>query len=236
MSTQDPTPGDISSADPLVQDEGSGRTNSNSKKHAFLLLGILLCGGLGAWAWYISFQEDQNLEAQEEMFQAQYYFEADSLDKALVGDGDALGFEDIIASYEGSPAANLANFYAGVIQVKKGEWEKAIAYLEKFEVSDWLLEARKYALLGDAYMEKNDPKSAASYYWKAAQKNANEFFTPLYLQKASLAYELHKDYESALKCLSLIISDYPTSEIYQEVEKQAIRLKTLSKLPIPGST
>jgi hypothetical protein len=43
------------------------------------------------------------------MFQAVYYFEADSLDKALNGDGNNLGFLEIIDEYSVTDAANLAN-------------------------------------------------------------------------------------------------------------------------------
>ena len=38
------------------------------------------------------YKDSQNELAQNEMFQAVFYFEADSLDKALNGDGNNLGF------------------------------------------------------------------------------------------------------------------------------------------------
>ena len=42
------------------------------------------------------------------MFQAVYYFEADSLDRGLNGDGNNLGFLDIIDEYGITDAANLS--------------------------------------------------------------------------------------------------------------------------------
>ena len=50
---------------------------------------LLIVGGYFGFNYY---KDSQNVLAQKEMFQAVYYFEADSLDKALNGDGNNLGF------------------------------------------------------------------------------------------------------------------------------------------------
>src|SRR6187431_27375 len=55
---------------------------------------VILIGVAGYFAFNY-YKNNQNAEAQKEMFQAVYYFEADSLDKALNGDGNNLGFLDI---------------------------------------------------------------------------------------------------------------------------------------------
>src|SRR5688572_27260466 len=101
------------------------------EKNPKVIFGI---GGaiLLAVAGYFGFQyytDTQDVEAQQEMFQAVYYFEADSLSKALNGDGNNLGFIDIIEEYKFTDAANLANFYAGVSYLKQGKYDAAILYL-----------------------------------------------------------------------------------------------------------
>jgi tetratricopeptide (TPR) repeat protein len=145
------------------------------------------------------------------MFQAVYYFEADSLDLALNGDGISYGFLDITEKYSMSEAANLAYYYAGACYLKKGEFEKAINHLQKFSASDLLVLANAYCLTGDANMELKNYKEAADYYEKAANYKPNKQFSPKYLMKAALAYEELEDYESAISTYDIIINQYPTA-------------------------
>jgi len=67
---------------------------------------------------------------------AQKYFEQDSLNKALNGDGQNPGFLDIIDEYSMTNASNLANYYTGLIFLKQGKYQDAINYLEKFDSDD----------------------------------------------------------------------------------------------------
>ena len=120
------------------------------------------------------------------MFQAVYYFEADSLDKALNGDGNNLGFLDIADEYGITDAGNLANYYAGVSYLKQGKFELARLYLEDFSADDLLIQARAYSLVGDSYMEEEKYDDAAKYYNKAANYKPNKYFSPTYLMKRSL--------------------------------------------------
>ena len=147
---------------------------------------MLIVAGIFGFRYY---KNTQNTQAQNEMFQAVYYFEADSLDLALSGDGNNLGFVDIASEYAITDAGNLANFYAGTAYLKQNKYELAILYLEDFDSKDLLVQARAYSLIGDAYMELADYQNAADYYEKAAGYKPNKYFTPQYLMKAALAHE-----------------------------------------------
>jgi hypothetical protein len=59
-------------------------------------------------------------EAQSEMFKAERYFEMDSLQKAVNGDGVSYGFVDIIDIYGGTKSANLAHYYLGISYLRLG--------------------------------------------------------------------------------------------------------------------
>ena len=83
------------------------------KRNGTVIIGGVLILAVLALFFYRGHIESQNSEAQEEMFQAVYFYEADSLSKALNGDGLNYGFLKIISDYPGTDAANLANFYAG---------------------------------------------------------------------------------------------------------------------------
>ena len=86
----------------------------NHKTTFFVVVGIvfLAIASILGYRFYIS---NQDMKAQTDMFQAVFYFEADSLDLALAGDGNNYGFLEIIDEYGGTDAANLAGFYAGLL-------------------------------------------------------------------------------------------------------------------------
>jgi tetratricopeptide (TPR) repeat protein len=186
---------------------------------------LLVAGGYFGFTYYKSTQE---AEAQKEMFQAVYYFEADSLELALNGDGNNLGFIDIIDEYAITDAANLAHFYAGTSFLKQGKFEAARLYLEDFSSNDLLIQARAYSLIGDAYMEEQNFESAAKFYSKAAAYKPNKYFTPAYLMKAALAYEKLNQPEEAIKAYDKIITQYWESSEYQNARKFKARLETNS--------
>src|SRR5688572_2974306 len=96
-----------------------------AEKNPKIIIGIsvviaLIVGGFFVFRYY---KDSQEQEAQQEMFQAIRYFEADSLELALNGDGNNLGFIQIIEDYGVTDAAKLANYYAGVINLKEGRFE-----------------------------------------------------------------------------------------------------------------
>jgi tetratricopeptide (TPR) repeat protein len=186
---------------------------------------LLLVGGYFTFQYYI---DKQNVEANNEMFQAVFYFESDSLDLALNGDGNNLGFIDITEEFGMTKAGNLANFYAGVCFLKQGKFKPAILYLEDFSSSDLLVQARAYSLIGDAHMELEEYEEAAGFYTKASSYKPNKFFTPTYLMKAALAYEKLNDTTKAISTYDKIINEYFDSSEYQKARKFKAKLESNS--------
>lgn len=158
-------------------------------------------------------------EAANQIFGAQNHFARDSFNLALEGDGNTLGFIEIIERYGSTPSGNLACYYAGLSYLRLGEYENAIKYLKKFSADDFLMANMAQSNIGDAYMQLGDYKAAASHYAKAAASNANDFSTPIFLQKNGLALEKAGDYAGALKCYRRINSDFPNSSEARDIEK-----------------
>lgn len=183
---------------------------------------LIVVGGYFAFNYY---KDNQDALAQSEMFQAVYYFEADSLDKALNGDGNNLGFLQIIDEFGITDAANLANYYAGVSYLKQGKFELARLYLEDFSASDLLIQARAYSLVGDTYMEEEKYDDAAKFYHKAANYEPNKYFSPGYLMKEALAYEKLNQNDKARETYDKIINQYWESSEYQNARKFRARLE-----------
>ncbi|MDR0437716.1 MAG: hypothetical protein LBH22_05370, partial [Bacteroidales bacterium] len=86
----------------------------NQKMLTVSLLAVVIAVG-GYFGYKFLYLEPRERTAQEEMFFAQNYFEIDSLNWALNGDGVNYGFLDIIDNFRGTKAANLSRYYVGVI-------------------------------------------------------------------------------------------------------------------------
>ncbi|WP_420147232.1 tetratricopeptide repeat protein [Spirosoma sp.] len=169
---------------------------------------VLLVAGFVGYRYYVSSQDET---AQVELFPSVYQVEADSLKKALNGDGKTPGLLSVADNYGSTPAGNLAEFYAGVALLKQGKYDEAIERLKSFSSSDLLVQARAYVLIGDAYMEKKSFDEAAEYYQKAADYKPNKYFTPGYLLKLAIAQEQAKQNDKAIETYNSIIEKYAQS-------------------------
>ena len=70
-------------------------------------------------------------EAVGQTFTAEQYFRAEDYDKALNGDGNSLGFIQIIDEY-GAKAGKAVYLYAGICELQLGNAPEAISYLTKY--------------------------------------------------------------------------------------------------------
>ncbi len=173
--------------------------------------------------------EPRSKEAGSQMFMAENYFERDSFSLALNGDGNYLGFLDIIEDYGMTKAAKLARFYAGVSHLRLGEYEEAISMLQKFKTKDLLLGPVKEGSIGDAYLELGNDSRALQQYRKAADLNDNEFTTPIYLMKAAGVLEMQGKFSDALAVYNRIKESFPNTTEGQNIEKHIARAQILAQ-------
>eukprot|EP01029_Cantina_marsupialis_P005459 TRINITY_DN159520_c0_g2_i1.p1 TRINITY_DN159520_c0_g2~~TRINITY_DN159520_c0_g2_i1.p1 ORF type:complete len:258 (-),score=43.53 TRINITY_DN159520_c0_g2_i1:1194-1886(-) len=168
-------------------------------------------------------------KAQNQLFQAQRYFEQDSFKLALNGDENYPGFVEITEEFGSTTAGNLSQYYAGISYLRIGEYQNAIDFLESFSSDDFILSALAKAAIGDAYMELGKNDKAASNYMSASSINTNVFTTPIYLQKAGLAYEMMGEYNKALSAYEKIEKDFAKSAEARDIEKYITRAKAMIK-------
>ncbi|MEZ4887191.1 MAG: tetratricopeptide repeat protein [Chitinophagales bacterium] len=184
---------------------------------ALLILAFLAFNNL-----YLPGQEQ---EAQSEMYVAERYFKQDSFQLALNGDGNSLGFLDIIDKYSGmTDATNLANYYAGISYLNLGDFNNAVTYLKKFDGDDEVVSTMALGALGDAYSELGDMSNAISYYKKAAANSDNEFTATTYWLRAGQAMEHEGDNSGAKAAYEVIKKEYPTSLVGQSIDKYIARV------------
>ena len=161
------------------------------------------------------------------LFRSQY-FERDSFNLALNGDGNNLGFLDIIDTYGITKSANLAKYYTGICFLHLGKYEDAIDYLSKFKSKDQMLSVIAKGALGDAYMQTGDSQTALDHYLQAGNVSDNAFLSPIYLMKAGEVLESLDEYNRALTIYREIQEKYPKSQEGRNIDKYISRVELLS--------
>jgi len=200
----------------------------NQKKLTSIAFAVILVA-VAIFAYQKYYKTPLEIKAQNQMFQAQRYFEQDSFKLALNGDENYPGFLQIVDEFGSTTAGNLSEYYAGISYLRIGEFQNAIDHLNSFSSDDFILSSLAKAATGDAYMELGDNNKAASNYMNASSINTNEFTTPIYLQKAGLAYEMTGDYKKALAAYEKIEKDFGKSAEARDVEKYITRAKSMIK-------
>lgn len=166
-------------------------------------------------------------EALSQMYVAEDYFDKDSVDLALYGDGNYLGFVDIADEYKSTRPGNLANYYAGICYLRSGQYQDAIHYLERFKKNDISISPVALGCIGDAYVELGETEKGIDYYLKAVGYTDNSFYNPLYLMKAAQIHELDGRFEEALNIYERIKEEYPESTEGRNIEKYIARVKVI---------
>ncbi|NPA46967.1 MAG: tetratricopeptide repeat protein [Chlorobi bacterium] len=155
---------------------------------------------------------EQAVDATDEAQQKQLF------EQALKGTGGKYGLLDVIDEYGGTPSGNLAHYYAGLAYYHLGQFDKAVSELSKFKSDDEVLHPMALGVIGDSFLQLNQPEDALEYYEKAVKASDNEFTAPMYLFKAGKValdlYQSKKDdkyLKKARKYLERIDKDYPKS-------------------------
>jgi len=197
---------------------------ANQKLIAIIIGAIVVVAGgyLGLNKFYL---EPRSVDAQEQMFMAQNYFEKDSFNLALNGDGNNPGFLDIIDDFGSTDAGNLANYYAGISYLNIGQYENALSYLKKFDTDDLLLGPISVGAQGDAQLELGKTDQALDLYTEAYKMNDNELTTPVYMMKAGELLESSNKNAEALKLYEMIKQKYPETTEGRSIDKYIARAK-----------
>lgn len=211
-------------------DESASRTEEWAVKNQNYIIGavaVITLVVLGFLGYNKFVAEPKASEAMNDMFRAQQYFEQalngetakDSLYTLSLNGGEGkYGMLDIIDEYGGTPAANLANYYAGMAYYNLNDYENTVKYLGDFSTKDDMLGPISKGRIGDAFVQLNQPEDALDYYEKAASMNKNDFTTPMYLFKAgNVALTLGKT-KKALDHFNTIKENYAKSDQASNIE------------------
>ncbi len=196
--------------------------NRNKKTIAYAVGCIIALAALFL-IWKNLIVQPKQREAENQSYIAERYFRADSFNLALNGDGNALGFKQVIDKY-GSKAGGAVYYYAGVCYLRLGEYDKAIEYLKKYNEKDSRTMAKAKACIGDALVNKGELKEAADWFEKAAALS-DDVFSAGYLIKCGLCYEELQQPEKALAAYKKIKNQYVNSPEGADIDKYIARVE-----------
>lgn len=191
-------------------------------------LGVVVVLIMAYFAYTKMYQAPREEKASSAIAFAQRYFQVDSLDRALNGDGQHSGFLKVIKKFSGTNAANISNYYAGICYLHMGDYNNAIKYLKDFDGKGTLVAYQGWGALGDAYMETNNIKKGIEYYKKASSNKEDELVTPTYLYRLGVAYEADNQPEEAKKAYKELKEKYPRSMDARDIDKSLARLGELN--------
>ena len=207
--------------------EAISKTEKFFNENGKLLVGIfaavvIVCAGVFCWFKFVN--QPKVEEALGQMAVAEQNFRQGNYETALNGDGNALGFAQIIDEY-GAKAGKSVYFYAGVCELQLGNWDAAIKYLNSYKGKDVILAARAAACIGDAYIGLEDYSKALAQFEKAANM-ADNLFAAQYLVKAGVTAEKLGQDAKALEFYKKVKDQYPSSMEGYDVDKYIGRIES----------
>ncbi len=208
-----------------TQNNGAQNIKARIKKNpimsaitgAIILIAIIVIGTFA----YKSYITDSNNEAATKLAKGQDYFQNGQFDQALNGDNAGYpGFVKIAAQYSSTETGNLANLYAGLSYYHKGDYDKAIKYLESFDAQDdQFISNNGIAALGNCYAKKGNYDKAIELLKKAAKNADNSVVSPSCLVQAGELLEKQNKKAEALELYNEVKSKYPSSTEAQGIDK-----------------
>lgn len=191
---------------------------------AIAVAAVVIIGGYFGYKQFVVKPKEER--ASEAIYKAQEYFAADSLQKALNGDGvTTKGFLYVIKNFGGTKSGNLAKYYAGVCYLHLGDFANAVKYLKDFSTDAKQIQMMAYGCLGDAYSEQDKKADAIEAYKKAASTfEKDETNSSEYLFRAALLSELMGKTKDALDLYKSLKEKFPRTDKGFQADKYIYRL------------
>jgi tetratricopeptide (TPR) repeat protein len=221
----------VTPEDLLVIDESSiivGKAKNfweKSSRPILYISGAIILLVAGYYGYQNFYAKPEQIKAADAIWHAQQYFEEDSIQLALNGDGQYPGFEKVAKNFGGTKAGKLAGYYAGLCCLKLKDFNKAVTYLKAFTTDAKEVQAIAYARLADAYSELKKNEEAIEYYVKAAHHfPEQESLSAENLFRAGLLSEVLKKNDDAIKYYKEIKEKYSRTDRGYQVDKYLARL------------
>lgn len=178
--------------------------------------------------FYNNMSKSEAQKAAAAMYWPQLYFQADSLNQALNGDGKNPGFTKVAKNFSGTPAGNLAHYYEGICYLRMGQFDKAITALQAFDGKGTTLSRQAAGALGLAYMESGKNDKAIENFKKAIADKDDVLVTPMYMYQLGMVYQAAGQTNEAKEIFKRLRDEYPRSQQARDMDKELANLGELN--------
>lgn len=182
---------------------------------AFVLILIIIC----------TLQYFGNSSAKTDISQADYAFvtASDSASSAK-----AMQMYNQVANNSSATSAQRAKIISAGDAYAKGEYKKALEFIQDVKTQSPVVQTLKYCLEGDCYINLDQTdKGIAAFQAAIDEANDNPELAPYALTKLSNAYSLKGDYKNQLEVLNQILYKFPSYN--PQIEAEIARAQALTK-------
>lgn len=194
----------------------------NRKVLSIILVSVIGVVAAGAGYYYL-IAKPKEQKANEASWKAEQYFELDSLELAIYGDGLYAGLDDVVRQHAGTRAAARGNYALGVIARDRGEFEEAIAHFKKVKVSDEAVRVLAIAGIGDCEVDLERYTDAVKTFERAIARSkgtkAEGLLAPTIHFKAGITYLELGERAKAAKHFEQIVKNYPEAQNFAVAER-----------------
>ncbi|RRQ47173.1 tetratricopeptide repeat protein [Chryseobacterium sp. SC28] len=171
--------------------------------------GILVVAVLGWFGYQQFILGPKNEEATKSYLSAQKNLAEGKEDLALGGKSVANpGFLGTYEQYGDTKAGKLAAYNAGLIEFKRGNYQKAYDLLDKFSSGNKVLMALKYGAMADCLANLNKSEDALAMAARAASASDDAYTTYYFTKKAGMLALALKKNADAKKYFATIDEKY----------------------------
>lgn len=162
------------------------------------IFALLVAGVLGYFAYQQYIVQPKNDKAIKGFMMAQKQLSEGKEDEALGGKSKAKpGFIGTYDAYSETTVGKLSAYNAGLIEFKKGNFQKAYDLLDKFSSDNKTFEALKYGAMADCQSGLNKNTEALSLLDKAIGTSNDPYTSYFFTKKAGiLALGMNKKAEA----------------------------------------
>lgn len=147
---------------------------------------------------------------------------------AAGNDSVALDLYEQVAADHGFAAGNRAALQSAILLYEKGDYEKALGYLNDYDGSDDVVAACANALKGDCYANLDQLDKAEAAFTKAASvSGANKALVPYFLLKKAHVLEAQQKWAEAASTYGIIEREYPAFARQCGAEANRLRCEAL---------
>ncbi|MFM7106113.1 MAG: tetratricopeptide repeat protein [Flavobacteriales bacterium] len=181
---------------------------------------MVLIAVVGVFIGYFGFvhfvSEPKENAAALAVIQADLFADIDSVERAVLGNGEFVGYEEIATVHAGTKVAKRAHFWCGVYyrDIKK-DYQTALDHFNEADFSDEAMSVMVTGCIGDMYVELGNLDEGASWLEKAARSamssGSKDYSAPFFNLKAAKVYmELGKN-DKAIGLLKSTADNFDSS-------------------------